>query len=231
MQIIESTVFGLRSAIIQLEAGNDAPRFDLFPMVHVADSAFYEEIAQRLDNCDLVLCEGVKSPIASLLTLSYRFCDRNPRIGLVTQKAMKLEHLKGRLIHADVSAERFEKRWSKLAIFPRVILPLAAPIYGLYLRYFGTREDIARGLGMNLKKSRGEILADEDFEKVTEIILDWRDRRLLKVIDQTLLKNEDADISIGILFGAMHMRAVIRHLIHNLGYHVTKAEWVTVFTL
>ncbi len=232
MQIIESTVFGLRSAVIQLEAGNDAPRFDLFPMVHVADSAFYEEIAQRLDNCDLVLCEGVKSPTVSLLTSSYRFCEKNPRLGLVTQKkALKLDHLEGRLIHADVSAELFEKRWSTLATLLRVIVLLAAPIYGLYLRYFGTREDIARGLGMNLKKSRGEILADEDFEKVTEIILDWRDRRLLKVIDQTLLKNEDADISIGILFGAMHMRAVIRHLIHNLGYHVTKAEWVTVFTL
>ncbi len=231
MQIIESTAYGIRSAIIRLEAGNGAPRFHLFPMIHVAELAFYEEIAQRLNDCDLVLCEGIKSPTTSLITLSYRFCEKNPRLGLVTQKAMKLDHLEGRLIHADVSGERFEKRWWKLATSFRVIMPLAAPLYGLYLRYFGTRAYIARGLGMNLRKSRSEILADEDYEKVLDVILDWRDRRLLDVIDQTLLRNKNADITIGVLFGAMHMRAVIRHLIHNLGYHIAKSEWVTVFTL
>ncbi len=231
MQIIESTAFGVRSAIIRLEAGNGAPRFHLFPMIHIADPEFYEEIAQRLNGCDLVLCEGIKSPTVSLLTLSYRFCEKNPRLGLVSQKAMKLDHLEGRLIHADVSAERFEKRWWKLATWLRIILPLVAPLYGLYLRYFGTRTDIARGLGTNLRKSRREILAGEEYEKVMDVLLDWRDRRLLDVIDQTRLRNKNADISIAVLFGANHMRAVIRHLIDNLGYHITKAEWVTVFTL
>ena len=231
MQIIESTVFGLRSAIIRLEAGDGAPRFHLFPMIHIADPAFYEEIARRLDGCDHVLCEGVKSPTASLLTLSYRFCEKNARLGLVSQKALKLDHLEGRLIHADVSAKRFEKRWSKLTTWLRVIMPLVAPLYGLYLRYFGTRADIARGLGMGLRKSRREILAGEEYQKVMDVLLDWRDRHLLDVIDQTRLKNKNADISITVLFGAKHMRAVIRHLIDNLGYHITKAEWVTVFTL
>jgi hypothetical protein len=200
-------------------------------MIHVADSAFYEEIAQRLDGCDLVLCEGVKSPTASLLTLSYRFCDKNPRLGLVSQKTMKLDHLEGRLIHADVSAERFERRWSKLATWLRVILPLVAPLYGLYLRYFGTRADIARGLGMGLRKSRRDILAGEEYEKVMDVLLDWRDRRLLDVIDRTRLENKNKGISIAVLYGAKHMKAVIRHLTGNLGYRITKAEWVTVFTL
>ena len=50
MQIIESTIFGLRSAIFRLEAGNGAPCFHLFPMIHLAESAFYEEISQRLNN-------------------------------------------------------------------------------------------------------------------------------------------------------------------------------------
>lgn len=231
MQIIESTVFGLRSAIIRLEAGDGTPRFHLFPMIHLADPTFYEEIALRLDGCDLVLCEGVKSPTASLLTLSYRFCEKNPRLGLVSQKALKLDHLEGRLIHADVSAERFEKRWSKMATWLRVLMPLAAPLFGLYLRYFGTRADIARSLGMGLRKSRRDILADEEYEKVMDVLLDWRDRRLLDVIDRTRLENENTGISIAVLYGASHMRAVIHHLINKLGYRITKAEWVTVFTL
>jgi hypothetical protein len=200
-------------------------------MIHIADKAFYEDIAQRLDDCDLVLCEGVKSPTASLPTLSYRFCEKSPRLGLVSQKTMKLDHLEGRLIHADVSAKQFESRWSKLATWLRVILPLVVPLYGLYLRYFGTRADIARGLGMGLRKSRRDILADEEYEKVMDVILDWRDRRLLDVIDKTLLENANTGISIAVLYGASHMRAVIHHLTGNLGYRITKAEWVTVFTL
>jgi hypothetical protein len=108
---------------------------------------------------------------------------------------------------------------------------LVAPLYGLYLRYFGTRADIARGLGMGLRKSRRDILAGEEYEKVMDVLLDWRDRRLLDVIDRTRLENKNKGISIAVLYGAKHMKAVIRHLTGNLGYRITKAEWVTVFTL
>ena len=110
MQIIESTAFGVRSAILHLEASDGAPRFTLFPMIHVATPDFYREIGRRLDACDLILCEGVKSRTSSLLTLSYRFFAHNPRLGLVCQNTMNLDHLKGRLIHADVTGDAFDKR-------------------------------------------------------------------------------------------------------------------------
>jgi hypothetical protein len=231
MQIIESTVFGVRSAILRLEASDGAPSFVLFPMIHIAAPEFYAEISRRLNGCDLVLCEGVKSRTSSLLTLSYRFFAENPRLGLVSQKAMKLDHLKGRLIHADVTGDAFESRWWGLKTWVRFVLPLAAPLYGLYMRYFGTRADIARALGMNLRKSHREILASEEYEGVTKVLLDWRDRRLLDVIEQQWLRHKDADLCIAVLFGARHMRAVIRHLIKKRGYRVAKAEWTTVFTL
>ncbi|MDH3919917.1 MAG: hypothetical protein OEU25_17285, partial [Rhodospirillales bacterium] len=150
MQIIESTAFGVRSAILRLDANGGAPSFILFPMIHVAAPDFYAEISRRLNDCDLVLCEGVKSPTASLLTLSYRFYAESPRLRLVSQKAMKLDHLKGRLIHADVTGDAFERRWRDLKTWVRFVLPLAAPLYGLYLRHFGTRAAIARVLGTNL---------------------------------------------------------------------------------
>ena len=84
---------------------------------------------------------------------------------------------------------------------------------------------------MNLRKSRREILASEDTEKVREVIVDWRDRRLLDVIDRQWRENRDSEICIGVLFGAAHMRAVIRHLMDVHGYRIAKAEWTTVFTL
>lgn len=231
MQIIETTNFGVRSAILRLEAGDGAPSFVLFPMIHVAAPDFYAEISRRLDDCDLVLCEGVKSPTSSLLTLSYRFFAESPRLGLVSQKSMKLDHLEGRLIHADVKGDDFERRWRDLRAWVRFVLPLVAPLYGLYMRHFGTRADIARVLGMNLRKSRREILVGKDYEKVTEVLLDWRDKRLLDVIEQQRQRHKNADLRIAVLYGARHMRAVIRHLVEKRGYRVAKAEWATVFTL
>lgn len=233
MQIIESTVFGVRSACIRLEAIDGAPSFVLFPMIHVADKSFYTEVADRLGSCDLVLCEGVKSPTASLLTSSYRFFANNPRLGLVSQKTMKLGHLEGRLINVDVSGERFEKRWSELPILLRFSWPLAALFCGLYLRYFGTRAVIASYLGMNLRKSRREILESDDFEEVKNVLLSWRDRNLIDAFEQQRLQNRNANFSIAVLFGARHMRAVIHHLLNEPkpGYRVVNAEWMTVFTL
>lgn len=232
MQIIESTAFGVRSAITRLEADDAAPRFQLFPMVHMADPAFYEEIARRLDDCDLVLCEGIRSPIVSLLTSSYRFFEKNPRIGLVCQGKMKLDHLEGRLVHADVSGESFDRRWSELAIWARLTVLLAAPLYGLYLRYFGTRAKVARSLNLNLRQSRMEILSvHEDYTKAKDVILDWRDRHLLDVIEEYRSSNQTRDISIGVFFGAGHVKAVVHHLVGKHGYRIAQAEWVTVFTL
>lgn len=36
---------------------------------------------------------------------------------------------------------------------------------------------------------------------------------------------------IGVVYGAMHMRNVIRFLLSGLNYRVAGAEWVTVFDL
>lgn len=231
MQIIESTAFAVRSAVLRLEAAAGAPTFVLFPMIHIASEDFYAEISRRLESCDLILCEGVKSSTSTLLTLAYRFIADNPRLGLVLQTTMKLDHLKGRLIHADVTGDAFERRWRDMKSWYRFVLPVAAPLVGLYLRHFGTRADIARGLGLNLRKSRGEILADEDEQKFSEVLLDWRDQRLLDVIEQQWLKHKDTDVRIAVLFGAKHMRAVIRHLVDKRGYKVAEAEWTIVFTL
>ena len=83
MQIIESTSLALRSVFLRLEAGAGAPSFSLFPMVHVAESAFYEGVARKLEKCDLILYEGVNSRSVSPLTYCYRSLAKSPRLGLV----------------------------------------------------------------------------------------------------------------------------------------------------
>ena len=231
MQIIESTPFGVRSAIYRLETDDTAPDFIIFPMLHIATPDFYKQISCRLDHCDLILMEGVRSRITSLITLSYRLFANSTRLGLVSQSHMEISHLKDRLIHADVTQDAFERRWWGQETWLRFLLPVIAPIFGLYMRFFGTRKDIARVAKLNLRKSRNEVLEDVEPLEVIETILDWRDKRLIRVIDQHRLDRNNADLCIAIVFGAQHMRAVIGHLISTHGYRVTKAEWETVFTL
>ena len=231
LQIIESTDYGVRSAVLRLEAGEADPAFVLFPMIHVAEPAFYEEIGRRLEDCDLVLCEGVRSPTSSLLTSSYRFYADSPRLGLVSQSSMKMSHVADRTLHADVQGEAFEARWWRSGTWLRFLVPLVAPFFGLYLRHFGTRRFIAHGLGLNLRRSRADNLREGDDRELRALLLDWRNRRLIRVIDQQRRKHRDGEVSIAVLYGAGHMRAVLRHLLDECGYRVAKAEWTTVFEL
>ena len=231
MQIIESTPFGIRSAVICLRAEENSTQFVLYPMVHVADKNFYEEIALRLESSDVILFEGVRSTTVSLLTTAYRYFANSPRLGLVSQQALQIDHLKDRLVHADVSGQQFEKKWSELRFGLRIFWSSIAPIFGIYMKFFGTRSLIARYMNLNLRKARREILKDEDDEKFDEIVVNYRDRRLLSVIDEQIKTPQSSKRTIAILYGAAHMRAVIRHLIDEYGYRIASAEWITVISI
>ncbi len=231
MQIVESTPYGVRSAVRLLEADEGAPAFILFPMAHVADAAFYEAVAERLLDCDVILYEGVGGATAYLLTASYRFFANSDRLRLVLEKTMDLEAVRDRLIHADVSEEAFQRKWSGLPLWLRISIPIAAPLLGFYLRFFGTRDLIAARMGVNLRKSEREILQDDDLDKFESVLIKWRDRHLLKVLDQQRCKPENAGKTIGVVFGARHMRAVYLHLMRKHGYRITSAEWMTVIAL
>ncbi len=231
MQIIEASSFGVRSSVKRFESQSPEPAFLLFPMLHVADPDFYKDISSRLKQCDLILCEGVNSPTGSLITSSYRYFSNSPRLGLVQQRSMDLSHVKDRLIHADVAAREFEGRWHGMRTWWRFGLPLIAPFYGLYMRYFGTRQFLAKGQSMNLKPSRRDVLASDDEREVLGVLLHWRDRHLLRVLEQERVKASNANKVIGVMFGAKHMRAVINHLIKRGNYRQVEADWVTVFDL
>ena len=229
MQIIESTPFGVRSAMIRLGCEATGPDVLLFPMIHVGEREFYEDVASRAEECDLILCEGVKSPTVSLLTAAYRYFAQNPNLGLVLQSSVKLDGLEDRILHADVAAADFDKRWAQLPFEQRVLFPLAAPVAGLYLRFFGTKSFISSFLGLNLQESRDELLRDEVFPDAEEITMDWRDRHLVQVLDRECERLGEGRI--GVMFGAAHMRAVLRHLMRQRAYKVINMEWMTVFTM
>ena len=48
MQFIESSIIGLRSAVTTFTRPATPLRFILFPMVHVGEQQFYDEVAARI---------------------------------------------------------------------------------------------------------------------------------------------------------------------------------------
>ena len=232
MQIIESTPFGVRSAIYRLRAQENGPDFLLFPMIHVGAQEFYEEVTERLADCDVILLEGVRSWSTPVITSSYRYMVRKRSLGLVLQHDhMQLQHLNAKLVRADVAGKAFSTKFRALPLWLRMVVYVYAPIYGYGLRWTMTREKLAKRLGTEDRKRREDVSDHEDVEKFIAVLLDWRDEHLIGIIEQHRREPANAAGCIGIVYGAQHMRAVLRHLIGRLGYRVAKAEWVTVFDL
>lgn len=230
MQFIEKNSFNVRSAVYHLKK-DGAPEFFLFPMIHVGSQEFYDEIARRLTACDLILAEGVASKRGNLLRLSYSIVKRIKRMDLVTQHdALNTTAFREKIINADMAGNVFDTRWSSLPLSLRVQLFLLVPLYILSLLLFGTRQTLAENIALDDLPSTEEILLkDESFEGLDSLLIDERDRTLLGNIKRVY--ESGGNKTIGVIYGAMHMRNAVNFLLRDLKYRVAKAEWVTVFDL
>jgi hypothetical protein len=230
MQFIEKNSFNVRSAVYHLKK-DGAPEFLLFPMIHVGSQTFYDEIAQRLMTCDIILAEGVVSKRANLLTLSYRIVKRIKRMDLVTQQdALRAAAFRGKVTNADMAGNAFDARWSSLPLSLRIQLFFLLPVYILYLLFFGTRQTLAENIALEDLPSEDEILLEgERFADLDSLLIDERDRTLLGNIKRVY--ESGGTKTIGVIYGARHMRSAVDFLMRTLNYHVAKAEWVTVFDL
>ena len=105
MQLIEQTGFGVRSALLTLAKRGSATRFVLIPMLHLGSPAFYRAVRRRLEECDVVVVEGVAGRTTSVMTLAYRIGGRLRRGGLVDQgRGLDLTGLTGQIIRPDLTA-------------------------------------------------------------------------------------------------------------------------------
>ncbi len=228
MQIIESTPFGLRSAIWTLSSNKHAPKIHVFPMIHLADKSFFEQVEEKATNCDLILTEGVKSKLAPIIASAYSFAEKSKRLNLFVQPRIKSD----KCINIDISESNFDSSFAKIPFKTRLSLYTVAPLYGLCLRFFASRHYIATRQGVEIEKGRDEILFDEsDWDDIYELLVDKRDKIIIKNI-QTILKDKNSErIDIAIVYGAEHMRAILKYLMDVEQYKVTRSEWLSVIEL
>src|SRR5689334_12465498 len=84
VQIIEHSITGTRSAVLRLRRQGSAMQFVVFPMLHIGRPEFYQAVAERLRECDLLIVEGMHgtSPLIRALTSTYRVVPGNRGSGL-----------------------------------------------------------------------------------------------------------------------------------------------------
>jgi hypothetical protein len=228
VQLIEQTGFGVRSATLTFARPGSAVRFTLFPMLHLGSPAFYREVRRRLGECDVVVVEGVGGKTTSLITLAYRLGGRVRRGGLVDQgRGLDLAGLKGRIVRPDLTAAQFARGWRKVSRKLRWLLLAAGPVFGLWLVIVGPGRALGRNLALDDLPSREEEELSDAWPGFDEAVLDARDQALCQELER-LAAGADP-VTVGVCWGAGHMRAVIALLHTRLGYRIVSANWMTVF--
>jgi hypothetical protein len=229
MQILESSALGLRAARMVFRSHENPVVVTLYPMVHLGDERFYDDVYDEAFSNDVVLEEGVHSPIAQNLTRSYRWVNVQ-RLGLVRQpKSITRTSITARVVNADLTAEEFEFEWRKIPLRLRAIFAFAAPLYGVYQRLFASRRSLARKMSLEDLQSEKEVLEwDPSFELVHHSLIHSRDQRLVERLAAEL--EGASEKRVAIVYGAMHMRAVVRELTRR-GFKCRDATWHTAFTI
>lgn len=230
MQFIESSYFGVRAALYELSRNRDEPQFLIVPMIHVGSPGYYQEVRRRLEQCDMIVFEGVRSFRGRILALSYSIVARRKRLGLVTQReALPLKSFRAKLVHADVSTEEFTDSWMRVPWTLRAAICVIAPLYGVFLYLTATRRSLGKRLSTEDLRSSDDILGEEHMPGVNAAIVDRRDRKIVESVRALAGEKGSGTSLIGVIYGAGHMRAIIGALMEELRFRVTKADWVSVF--
>lgn len=73
MQIVETSSLAVRAARYRFVRRGSDCSVTLFPMIHVGEAAFYDQVYRDAFSHDVALVEGVRSPVTRYLTRSYRW--------------------------------------------------------------------------------------------------------------------------------------------------------------
>ena len=247
MQIIESSVIGVRSSVLRLTRHGTPLEFRFFPMVHLGEPAFYTAVTDRLRRCDLVVAEGVggratpdgrapsTSPSAasvgaSALTASYRLPGRFGRTGLVEQD-IPYRTLGVPVVYPDMTDEQFTAGWKAVPAWQRVLAVGLGPLAGLEQALFGSRRELARQLNLDDVDWQDELLYVDSMDDLLALLGEKRDRLLVTELDRIHQQRAHEPITVGVVYGAGHVAPAVHGLRALHRYGVRSAEWLTVFRL
>ncbi len=214
MRFIESRDDIVRSAVTILRRPGTPLQFALFPMVHVAEPAFYEQVAARLRGCGLIVAEGL--PHAELRQL--RRLARVRFDGLVDQVvALDLEALGVPVLWPERQpADEPPGPWDP------VLESAGAAVTWL------SRIAFPRNLPDVDDTTRPQEPAWPLGRAWDRFTLHDRDKELLLELGRVFRARQQQPLVVAVVYGAYHMAAVAGFLTGRLGYRPAETEWLTV---
>lgn len=245
MQIIEVSVVGVRSAVLRLTRPDTPLRFEIFPMIHIGEPAFYAAVADRLRGCDLIVAEGVGRPATAdaargpasradrpaavaALTASYEIPAWFERSGLVEQHIPY--HAFGVPVrYPDMTNEQFAAGWRAVPWWQRAFTMVAAPLVGLDRLAFGSRRALARDMELSDVDWHDQFADIESMDELMALLGEQRDRLLVAELDQIHCQRMHDAITVAVVYGAAHVAPAIHGMRALHRYGVRSAEWLTVF--
>jgi hypothetical protein len=244
MQIIEVSDLGVRSAVLRLTRRDTPLTFEIYPMVHIGEPAFYAAVTERLRRCDLVVAEGVggtRMPdgsrrrtrgtvAASALTSSYRLPARFARAGLVLQN-IPLATLGVPVSYPDMTDEQFSAGWREVPLWQRMLVTAGAPVAGLYQLAFGSRRALARELETTDEHWHDELMNIDSMDELMALLGEKRDRLLIAELDDIHRRRGHEPVTVAVVYGAAHVAPVVYGMRALHGYGLRGAGWLTVFDL
>jgi hypothetical protein len=232
VQLIEVSMTGARSAVITLRAPRTPLRITLFPMTHLGTPDYYRSVTASLARRDLIIAEGVPGRLAAAraLTLAYRLPAHSHRLDL-TVEHVDYASLGIPVIGPDISAAQLRTRWRALPLLQRLAVWTLLPACAAAFTLLGTRRTLSRYLATDDLPSYEEDQARQATGQLTELILDHRDALLTASLDSVYQARHAEEIDVAVVYGAGHMRAVVRHLFQRYGYRPRTAEWLTIYEL
>jgi hypothetical protein len=223
MQYLESSIIGVRSAVITLKRRTTPLRFVLFPMVHVAEPAFYSAVEAMAGKCDLIVAEGAPSrhvPVQEWMS------------------KIRLDHLVDQMTGLDLERTGVPVQWEEAAPSPprsgrdQAVAAVADSAAAVVLRALGR---YSSPLGMpSLEQAdehddRWDRRAAGRLERIIQDrVLDARDSVLVQSLGAIHRERYGEQAKVAVVYGAAHIPAVVDYLTETFKYYVEKAEWLMV---
>lgn len=198
-------------------------------MVHIGEAEFYARVYADAGAHDVMLMEGVRSPVTRVVTSSYRWINLK-KLGLVLQRNPSPGGTTARIVHADLSRQEFETEWRRVPLWLRLAVLCLAPLMGLRRRMGMTREQIAEVAEMEDLRSADELISwDPKWAALKKCVVAARDVRLIEKLTEELdHPAEEGERRIAVVYGAGHMRAVLGEL-RKRGFRGAESVWMTIF--
>ncbi|NMO51933.1 TraB/GumN family protein [Actinoplanes sp. TBRC 11911] len=218
MRLTEMSVMGFRTSVTTFRRPAGGLRWVIIPTIHMGHADYYWAIWQRLRSCQAVVAEIWDGPsstgmaYANAMRLARQRASRDLVAQDIDYAALGVPIIfPDDYLAPDASPDR------RMSRAERLNATVATPILALHMALTGDRDWLAR--------------TKLDIDDQTEVVRDAGDVKredlLLGVLREIDTEFAAEDMEVAVVFGALHMPTVVRHLA-GIGYRVVPPEqWLT----